>query len=213
MKTQTIIPIFLLLLTSAIFAQSTPRYIELVETNFTDNADALLGRPEVRADLAMELNQVAQFRTLLNTRSGERPPLSDILTPQQLQRLSQLLLQMKGPVLIAFDSTIQEQLGLTSDQRESISQSMRHYEQFRLPFVLRYGRQMVAGITDQTVEERKAEVDALALAITQLLKERDHDILHTLTEEQRHKFQELQGASLKITWPQYEMVLGETFKE
>ena len=213
MNTKTIISFSLLLLACTTLAQSAPRYIELVETNFIDNTLTLLGRPEVRADLAMESNQVGQFRALLNTRPDERTTLDNLLTPKQQQRLHQLLLQTKGPVFIALDSATQEQLGLTPEQKESVAQSLQHYEQFRLPFVQRYGRQLVAGITDQTVEERKAEVDALALAITHILKERDQDILHALTEEQRRIFVGLEGTPLEIAWPQHEMVFGETFKE
>ena len=213
MNTKTVISVFLLLLACTTLAQSAPRYIELVETNFIDNTLTLLGRPEVRADLAMESNQVASFRTLLNTRPDERTNLDNLLTPEQQQRLHQLLLQMKGPVFIALDPATQEKLGLTPEQKESIAIVLQHYEQFRLPFAQRYGRQLVAGITDQTAEERKAEVDALALAITQILKERDRDILHALTEEQRHIFVGLEGTPLEISWPQHGMVFGDTFKE
>ena len=87
MNTKTIISVCLLLLACTTFAQSAPRYIELVETNFIDNTLTLLGRLEVRADLAMESNQVAQFRTLLNTRPDERTNLDNLLTPEHQQRL------------------------------------------------------------------------------------------------------------------------------
>ena len=213
MKTGTILATLIFLLTTTALAQSTRRYIELDQTNLADNSYALLGRPEVRTDLAMTSNQVASFRKMLDTKPDGRPSLANLLDAQQQQRLRQLMLQMKGPVMVALDPELQKQLSLTPEQRKSLTQSIEHYEYFRIPFVRRYGRQLVAGITDQTIEERKAELDALALEITQIVKERDQDILRILTEEQRQKFLELEGQVLTISWPEHDLVFGEAFVE
>jgi hypothetical protein len=137
--------------------------------------------------------------------------MAEILTSNQTVRLTQLLVQMRGPIIIIYDRDIQQTLQITPNQEENIKRSLNYYSPTFSEMIRRYGRQQVNGIVRDTREEREQELDALALATTALLKDRDGDILLNLSEEQRKKFSELEGKPLAIDWPKHDMVFGDIF--
>lgn len=139
--------------------------------------------------------------------------VAEILTSNQTLRLTQLLVQMRGPIIIIFDRGIQETLQITPHQEENIRRSLNYYSPTFSEMIRRYGRQQVNGIVRDTREEREQELDALTLAITALLKDRDRDILLNLSEEQRETFSTLEGKPLAIDWPKHDMVFGDIFRE
>jgi hypothetical protein len=136
-----------------------------------------------------------------------------ILTSNQAARLTQLLVQMRGPVIILYDRGIQDTLQITADQKEDLKRSLNYYSPTFSEMIRRYGRQQVSGIVRETEEEREQELDALALATTALLKDRDRDILLGLSEEQRKHFSELEGPPLAVDWPKHDRVFGDIFRE
>ncbi len=190
------------------YAQDARCYAVMDESSVHDGLAMLIQREEVKADLSLSADQETAL-----TEDGSRSQLQAVLDPPQMVRLNQLLIQMRGPVIIVTDTNIQSQLQLSADQTATLSNTVSRYEFWRWPFINRYGRQQVAGIVRQSMDERLAELDALYLATTEIIKDRDKDLLHTLSNEQRRVFEQLGGRPLSIAWPKHTMVFGDNQKK
>ena len=127
--------------------------------------------------------------------------LRKILSPKQRQRLNQLVFQMEGPIALLYKSETCALLNLKEHQIEKIKKVVEYYAADLHSFYGRYGRQQInARRFDETRENRQQELQALAVVITAIEKDRDGDILLCLTEEQRTKWKIIQGRPLSISW-------------
>ena len=115
--------------------------------------------------------------------------LEEVLYPNQLERLQEIALQMRG--IGAFeDPDVVEKLGLTEDQKEQLSAKR---EEFR-----------------ETARERMQEIFAggggdrekMGEAFREMRAEMEDNILSVLTAEQRKTFDEMKGEAFEMPRPE-----------
>jgi Spy/CpxP family protein refolding chaperone len=116
-----------------------------------------------------------------------------LLDQSQAKRLRELGVQRRG-LLALLDEEVSSQLALTDDQKRAIRAAFKsQYERF------------VAAPAPKTEEpktlspqERKTQFEDLAARAEVVRRETDKQILDTLTEEQRQKFEDLKGAKFEF---------------
>jgi hypothetical protein len=132
----------------------------------------------------------------------QRKELPAILSVNQRQRLTELLIQMRGPIALLDAPPISSKLQLGEKQRAGLGDTVKHYEKGLGWLRARYGRQQISGLSkNETLEDRKKEVDALFVVIRAIEKERDADLLVELTPDQVALWSTIQGKLFPIAWP------------
>ena len=113
---------------------------------------------------------------------AERISLTEILTPQQMERLKQIDLQVQGIDALKNPEVIGA-LGLTLEQREKLNAAFKKADkQLHNPALATVGGMMAMGLVPgQSEQELKEEV------------------LKVLTPEQRKKFEKMKGKQINLT--------------
>jgi hypothetical protein len=134
--------------------------------------------------------------------------LREFLDLKQRQRLDELLIQMRGPVLIAVDPRLTTSLRVPSNQLAAIKNVISETDKQIIPCLARFGRGFISGFeANETAADRDGEMKGLIADIERLLTSRDDQILQLLTEEQRQRWKVLQGTPLRIQWDPWEFLL------
>lgn len=173
---------------------------------------------EVQTDLGLTPDQLSRlnrasrnFRTQLQELSSPRaglPPnearakieqhiddtrgmIARELTPTQLARLQQIMLQLEGPCLAMADQPVADQLRLTEDQHQAIAKACdgrtkQMREAFKPPGAN-------ASFCDSMIENRNR--------VEQVRSRADQRILALLDASQKERLQRLSGRKLKLTPP------------
>ncbi|WP_407166081.1 hypothetical protein [Bradyrhizobium sp. ORS 111] len=173
---------------------------------------------EVQADLGLTRDQIARlnrasrnFRTTLQELSVAKPGVSPEaqraaverhvrdtrgmiareLTPAQLGRLQQIMLQLEGPCLAVIDQAVAEQLKLNRFQQEAIGRACEtRSAQMKRAFV---AAPPGASYCTTMVDNRR-RVEAIRV-------QADQQILALLESTQKDMFTRLIGKKLKLTAP------------
>lgn len=132
--------------------------------------------------------------------------LRDILSTEQYRRFREIMLQVYGPEMVIVYGGIPSELGLSPEQVSAMTRIVQGYEGRRQPLVRALGRYVMAGYTEldsvRGAEEEGAKARTLVRTISALARELDHELLDAMTEEQRRRWQGLQGRSIRWRWPE-----------
>jgi hypothetical protein len=132
----------------------------------------------------------------------ERKELSQTLSAKQMQRLRELLIQMRGPMILVEDSALARAVHLSDEQLAEMKDTVKSDEATLATFRRRMGRQMVAGLSaGETIQNREKEVIMLCGVVRALESQRDYDLLSSLKPEQKSLWVKLGGNPLSIDWP------------
>ena len=157
--------------------------------------------PEADRKTVAERHRTALQHLISNYHEAE---LTRILDARQASRLSELLVQMRGPVLLLY-APWKADIRLSDEQVLRIEATVGAADKTIQPMLAQYGRSFISGVHgDQSREE-------IAECLRVLLQERDTAILVHLTDEQRESFLSLQGARISIEWKAEDM-LKEPFQ-
>lgn len=126
--------------------------------------------------------------------------LIEILTDNQLKRLTQLWLQMRGPVVL-LEMNLVSEVHLSTEQKEQVYVIYRqHFEGIR-GSLQEFGRNLVRSIPPNISEkEKKKLMDRLVAKCVNKIKNRDEAICDILSDEQKEQLQGAFGRSLRIAW-------------
>jgi len=134
--------------------------------------------------------------------------LREILEPKQRQRLDELLIQMRGPVLIVVDPRLASRLDIRSDQMTTIKGVVSETDKQFIPSLKKFGRGFISGFgPSESEQDRDREMKELIDRLGRLIKDRDDRILQLLTEEQAQRWKALQGTPIQIRWNPWEFLL------
>ncbi len=127
--------------------------------------------------------------------------LTELLSKKQQKRLDQLVIQVHGPIIIAFDTNVASTLVIRLDQMEQIRSLLNKTDQDISPALQRFGRGFISGYgIGETDKSRELEMTNLITRLRQMITERDEAIQGVLTNDQRKKYRNLQGPPLQIEW-------------
>jgi hypothetical protein len=185
------------------------------------------GLPEARARhrKAMADSKLSEFdknkeRQASNAEVGrlieayQRKELLATLSTAQRKRLSELLIQMRGPIVLMDDAEIKARFRFREKQLIEMQKTVKYFEQDDRASLLapspdlsalirRYGRQQFsARMPHQTEADLEEELKALFIVIRAMERERDASLLMDLTPAQLSLWSEIRGALLPIAWPQ-----------
>lgn len=150
---------------------------------------------------------------LIFYRAYERQELSQTLSPKQMQRLRELLIQMRGPTILTEDASLARMVHLSDEHVSEMKDTIKSGEATLETFRKRLGREMVAGLSaNETIQDREEGINLLCEVVRAVERERDHDLLSSLTPEQRSSWNALGGKPLSIAWP-VENLLQDPFGE
>ena len=173
---------------------------------------------EVQKDMGLTADQLARlnrasrnFRTRLQELSSPKPGISPDqaragierhildtrgmiareLTPTQLARLQQIMLQLEGPCLAIIDQPVGEQLNLTAQQKQSIGRACEARS-----------LQMREAFQSQSAQSNFCTTMAVNRERVELVRSRaDEEILKLLEPPQRTMFVRMSGKKLHLTPP------------
>jgi len=135
---------------------------------------------EIRDEMRKEIEGLrAKYEAKLKAK------LTDVLLPNQLERLEQIAVQNKGNGIYN-DAAILEKLGVTEDQKAQMT-ALRDE-------LAAKGKELFQGGKDLTQEERKAQFEAF----NESRKELQEKIQNVLTSEQREALTRLQGEPFDV---------------
>ncbi|MFM8250925.1 MAG: hypothetical protein ACKOBW_04920 [Planctomycetota bacterium] len=124
--------------------------------------------------------QMQQFRQQMEERAKrEREKLAEILKPDQLKRLNEIVIQVQGTGALS-DPEVAKQLELTEMQKEEITKVRREAMESNREEM----RALIQGQDREAARKKMAEVR----------KATDDKVLAVLTASQRQKFESLKGA-------------------
>jgi hypothetical protein len=127
--------------------------------------------------------------------------LSEILTPRQHERLGQLLIQARGPVMIMVQTNLACALAITSEQMTNLTARVHEADRDIIPDLQRFGRGFISGYgPGESEKTREREMKELIHRLLRLISARDNQILESLSDDQRRKWFDLQGKPLHIEW-------------
>ena len=163
-------------------------------------------------------NLTKRERTVLNTEAirgitklcddFHQQKLREILEPKQRQCLDELLIQMRGPILIVVDPRLASRLGIGSDQITAIKGVVSETDKQFIPSLKKFGRGFISGYgPNESEQDRDREMKGLIDRLGRLIKNRDERILQLLTEEQAKRWKALQGTPVPILWNPWEFLL------
>lgn len=115
---------------------------------------------------------------------GMQAKLREILTSEQLNRLHQIGLQMRGPMALA-DPKVMEDLKITDEQRQQLA-AVRDKAMQQI-----HGLMSKPGDWQSMTEESRQKA-------TELRQQAGEEILKLLTPEQREAFEKMKGAKLEL---------------
>lgn len=140
--------------------------------------------------------------------------LSQILTPQQGERLSQLLIQAHGPVMIMVETNLVSALAITPEQMTNLIAQVRQADREIIPDLQKFGRGFISGYgPGETEETRDREMKELITRLRRLISERDNRILGVLSDDQKKIWSSLQGKPLQIDWSSWDLMKTPFEKE
>jgi hypothetical protein len=131
--------------------------------------------------------------------------LQEILTQRQRARLDELIIQMRGPILLALLDPLAVQVELDATERAAVAQLLRVGVAEIAPRV-----KGLAQVLERSGAE-SAEGIARAASLRRVLQKRDAAILAALRPQQRALFEKLQGRPLPLSWDAAKL-LGLPFK-
>jgi hypothetical protein len=141
---------------------------------------------------------IAQFRT---------QQLQVTLSPQQAERLEQLLLQTRGPLMLVIDTNLAATLRLSPEQMQRIRDVVRQADEEVTPVLQKFGRGFWAGYSsNETADTRTGEMNALIPRLRQMIEERDEKILRVITADQVSKLKAREGRPLPIQWDPWQFM-------
>jgi Spy/CpxP family protein refolding chaperone len=135
------------------------------------------------AERQARMQEQREFMTKLTDEAEQK--IAAILSPAQLQRLTEIRLQLEGPVAIAHPQVV-EALGLSDDQRGQLK-SVRDQASDEV-------EQMRQAALRSPPEEREAKSAELQKKIAEIATKMGQKYLEVLTPEQREKFERMKGA-------------------
>jgi len=140
--------------------------------------------------------------------------LSEILTPQQHERLGQLLIQAHGPVMIMVQTNLAFTLAITPEQMTNLTAQVHEADREIIPDLQKFGRGFISGYgPGENEKTREREMKELINRLRRLISKRDKEILETLSDNQRQKFSALQGKPLRIEWSPWALMKTPFEKE
>jgi hypothetical protein len=170
---------------------------------------------EPGASSADREKEIASFNLELGKRIAEyqRKQLSATLSSNQMQRLGELVLQMRGPIALMDDPAILAKLRISEKQKLEMADTIKHYEEESRWLRARFGRQQISGIhMNEHEKDRQREIDAMFVVLRAIEKDRDADLLTELTPDQLESWRRIQGKLFQIAWPPTS-VLDSPFEE
>lgn len=165
---------------------------------------------DVERDLKLSDEQVGRFKRLSDNISEEirqanansvndqqqkareihdsyRPKLNQILNPEQLARLEQIVLQTSGSD-IYLQSEVVDKLQMTQDQQKQISGIFQEFNNKR--------RELTGSIARTTSPDGMQKYLA---QVGELMHQRDKDLLAVLTADQQQRLTEMKGREFDLT--------------
>jgi Spy/CpxP family protein refolding chaperone len=144
---------------------------------------------KVAADLKLTSDQKEKLKALppptRDNRADVEKQAAEILTPEQLERVKQIRLQLQGPVALA-SPEVAKALELTDEQRGKI-QTVQQEAQAKM-------QEARQGARDMTTEQRAEMMKKMQESRKETLEK----ILAVLTPEQKAKFEKMQGAKIEL---------------
>jgi hypothetical protein len=127
--------------------------------------------------------------------------LQHILTLAQQARLKQIVLQVRGPVLLVLDTNLASAVGIDSHQMDQIREVVSKADREMIPLFQKFGRGFISGYgANETEQDRTRELNEIIPRLQQMVRQRDDAILQVLTARQIEQFRTLQGKRLSIQW-------------
>lgn len=160
-------------------------------------ADPMLSAPDRHKLVELYVTASA---SLIST--YQRKELSQTLSAKQMQRLRELLIQMRGPMILIEDSALVRAVHLSDEQLAEMKETIKRDEAPLATFRRRMGRQMIAGLSaGETIQNREKEINLLCGVVRALESQRDYDLFSSLKHEQKSLWTRLSGSPLSIDWP------------
>jgi hypothetical protein len=119
-----------------------------------------------------------------------REQLSDILSQEQLMRLYQIRLQLRGPVYGLNHPWVAGRLELTDQQKEKVAE-LDKATQAKTDKVM-------AGLRDLSREERREKFAEIRAEFTAIRNAANMQALELLTDDQREAFTKMQGKKIDL---------------
>jgi hypothetical protein len=139
--------------------------------------------------------------------------LQAILSPRQGERLEQLVLQARGPLMLVIDTNLAAALKLSAEQMQRMRDVVRLADEKIIPVFQKFGRGFWAGYSaNETEATREREMGVLIPRLRRMIGERDKSILRILTPVQNDQFKARQGNPLPIQWDPWGF-LNEPFEK
>lgn len=140
----------------------------------------------------------AQFRT---------QQIRAILSPQQVERLEQLVLQARGPLMLVIDTNLAAALKIRPEQMQRMRDAVRQADEKMIPALQQFGRGFWAGYSaNETADTRTREMNAQIPRLRRIVEERDEALTRVLTPEQQSRLKAQEGKPLPIEWDPWEFM-------
>jgi hypothetical protein len=120
--------------------------------------------------------------------------LREILTSKQLERLDELIVQMRGPILLALMPDLAVKVELDSAEQAAVL----HLVQEQLADIAPRVKSIVQLFEQETLSSTELRVRVRSLI--RILQERDAAILACLPPEKCARFVHMQGESIALDW-------------
>ncbi|MCK9555925.1 hypothetical protein M0R36_08965 [bacterium] len=181
-------------------------------------SDFIAEQKEKKAGLSEDDRKAANLESSrgISRRTAEfhGQKLNDILTPQQHERLDQLLIQAHGPVLILVQTNLASALAITPEQMKELTAQVHEADREIIPDLQKFGRGFISGYGPGEDEKtREREMKELITRLRRLITVRDNRILELLSDDQRREWPALQGKSLQIDWSPWDLMKTPFEKE
>jgi len=129
------------------------------------------------------------------------------LLPQQVDRLEQLVLQARGPLILVIDTNLTVVLRLSPEQMQRMRDVVRQADEKMIPALQKFGRGFWAGYSaNETADTRTREMNALIPRLRRMVEERDEALTRVLTPEQQRRLKAQEGKPLPIEWDPWEFM-------
>jgi hypothetical protein len=119
-----------------------------------------------------------------------REQLRDVLSQEQLIRLYQIRLQVRGPVYGLNHPWVAGRLELTDQQKEKVAELDKATQAKT--------RKAMAGLRDLSREERREKFGEIGEKLAALRGEANEQALKLLTDDQREAFTKMQGKKIDL---------------
>ena len=159
--------------------------------------------PEERASRNLETSR-QMGRITARYQSQE---LQHTLTLSQQARLRQIVLQVRGPVLLVLDTNLASEVGVDAHQMDEMRAAVSKADREMIPLFQKFGRDFISGYAaNETEQSRTREMNELIPRLQQMVRQRDDGILQILTAQEAEHFRSLQGKLLSIQWDAGELM-------